>query len=75
MRVCSIFHDFLDCFSEDEDTEIIAAYIEGAKDGRKLMDSLKNTTPKKPVIVWKAGRSEAASRAAGSHTGALTAAH
>ena len=66
------FHDFLDCFSDDEDTEIIAGYIEGIKDGRKLMDSLKNTTPKKPVIVWKAGRSEAASRAAGSHTGALT---
>jgi len=66
------FHDFLDCFSDDEDTEIIAGYIEGIKDGRKLMDSLKNTTPKKPVIIWKAGRSEAASRAAGSHTGALT---
>lgn len=65
--------DFLEYFSEDEETETVSMYIEGLGngEGRKLLSALKNTTKRKPVIIFKGGRSEEGERAASSHTGAL----
>lgn len=60
--------DFIDYFSND-DTEIICIYLENVKDGRKLMQSVKRT--KKPVLVYKSGKSEAGSAATMSHTAGM----
>jgi acetyl-CoA synthetase (ADP-forming) len=63
--------DMLDYFADDEKTKAVLVYIEGAKDGRRLIDSLKGITAKKPVVVLKSGRTEKGASAATSHTGSL----
>ncbi len=63
--------DFLDFFAEDDETKVVGAYLEGTRDGRRLFDSLRRVTSKKPVVVWKGGRTEAGAAAARSHTGSL----
>jgi acetyl coenzyme A synthetase (ADP forming)-like protein len=61
--------DLIDYFAQDPDTNVIGLYIEAVKDGRKFMNSIKKC--KKPVLVVKAGRSEAGARATASHTGSM----
>lgn len=63
--------DYLEYLSQDPETEVIASYIEGVKDGRRFFDVLGRASRSKPVIVLKAGRGNAGARAAASHTGAL----
>jgi len=63
--------DFLEYLGEDSETRIIAAYLEGMKDGRQFYYLARNISKKKPMIVWKCGTTEAGARAAASHTGAL----
>ena len=63
--------DFLDHFAEDPDTEIIAAYVEGVRDGRRFLAALRRAAAKKPVVVLKGGRTTAGRAAAASHTAAL----
>ena len=63
--------DFLEYLAEDPETEIIAAYIEGAKDGRRLWRALTAAGRRKHLVVWKVGRTRSGARAANSHTGAL----
>jgi acyl-CoA synthetase (NDP forming) len=58
-------------FGKDSETEIVAVYIEGIKDGKRFYQVLREVAAKKPVILLKAGYTEAGSRAAASHTGAL----
>jgi acyl-CoA synthetase (NDP forming) len=63
--------DFLRYFAEDPQTEIIAGYLEGARDGRRLLDALQEASSRKPVVLWKVGKSESSRRAVVSHTGSL----
>jgi acyl-CoA synthetase (NDP forming) len=63
--------DFLDYLAEDEETNIIAAYFEGTKDGQKFLKALTNAAQAKPVIAIKGGRSSAGAKAAASHTAAI----
>lgn len=63
--------DFLEYLAEDPETEIVAAYIEGAKDGRRLWRALTTAGRRKHLVVWKVGRTRGGARAANSHTGAL----
>ena len=63
--------DFLEYLATDDDTRIICMYLEGIKDGRKLLRQVKEINRVKPVILWKAGLTESGSRAAASHTGSL----
>ena len=63
--------DYLDYLDDDPETKVIAMYIEGVKDGRRFVDSLKRAAAKKPVVVWKGGVTEAGARATASHTGSL----
>jgi acetyltransferase len=63
--------DYIDYFAQDAETEVIAMYIEGANDGRRLMESIKAATRVKPVVVWKGGTTAAGSRAVYSHTASL----
>jgi len=64
--------DALEYLAQDSETKVIAMHMESiAGDGRKFLQLLKDTTPEKPVIILKTGRTEAGIRAASSHTGAL----
>ncbi|NJE76648.1 acetate--CoA ligase family protein [Thermococcus sp. ES12] len=63
--------DFLEYFADDENTKVIALYIEGVKDGRRFLKALRYAASKKPVIILKAGKSAGGARAAASHTGSL----
>jgi len=63
--------DFLEYFGDDPETEIIGAYIEGVRDGRRFARVLREVASKKPVIVFKSGITEAGGRTAASHTGAI----
>ncbi|MEW6142944.1 MAG: CoA-binding protein [Chloroflexota bacterium] len=63
--------DFVEYFAQDRETSTIALYIEGLKNGRRLFNLARQITPRKPIVVIKAGRSEAGSRAARSHSSAL----
>jgi acyl-CoA synthetase (NDP forming) len=63
--------DFIEYFSEDPETKVIAAYIEGIKDGQRFFKVLKEAARIKPVIIMKAGTTEAGARAAESHTAAI----
>jgi acetyltransferase len=57
---------------QDPETEIIAAYIEGVKEGRRFLSVLREAAAKKPVVLYKGGRTEAGKRAAHGHTASLT---
>ncbi len=63
--------DLLEYLVEDDDTRVITMYVEGVEQGRRFMDALKKTTPRKPVVALKSGRTMEGSRAISSHTGSL----
>ncbi|MCP4756124.1 MAG: CoA-binding protein [Proteobacteria bacterium] len=63
--------DFLDYLADDPDTEIIAMYLEGVKDGRKLLSQVREINKSKPVVILKGGLTESGARAAASHTGSM----
>jgi 3-hydroxypropionyl-CoA synthetase (ADP-forming) len=61
--------DLLAYLADDPETDIIAMYVEGLEDGRRLLETAKQVTHKKPVVVLKVGRTERGARASLSHTG------
>ncbi|MGC2449533.1 MAG: bifunctional acetate--CoA ligase family protein/GNAT family N-acetyltransferase [Candidatus Sulfotelmatobacter sp.] len=64
--------DLIYYFGDDPHTKSILIYMESVGDARSFLAAAREIALSKPIIVIKAGRSEAASRAAASHTGALT---
>jgi len=65
------FGDMLDYLAADPHTRAILLYAEGITHGRKFMSAARAASRIKPVLVLKAGRSNAGARAAASHTGVL----
>jgi len=63
--------DFLEYLGADPDTRTIVGYLEGMKEGRRFFNLARDISRRKPIILWKAGETEAGARAAVSHTGAL----
>lgn len=63
--------EVLEYLARDDDTKVIAVYMEGVKDGQKLLSALKLVTERKPVIILKSGRSQSGLKASFSHTGSL----
>jgi len=63
--------DLLEYLVTDPHTKIVLMYIEGVRDGERLIQAVKKTTQKIPVVVIKSGRSERGAIAAASHTGSL----
>jgi len=64
--------DLIYHFGDDPHTKSILLYMESVGDARAFLSAAREVALSKPIIVIKAGRSEAASKAAASHTGALT---
>ncbi len=63
--------DLLEFLGADKKTKTIILYLEGVKDGRKLLRTLQRINRKKPIVVLKAGKGEMGKKAAVSHTGNL----
>lgn len=63
--------DFLEYLTSDPESQILALYIEGVKDGRRFRRALEEAARKKVVILLKGGVTEGGVRAVASHTGAL----
>ncbi|HEV2696893.1 MAG TPA: acetate--CoA ligase family protein, partial [Terriglobales bacterium] len=64
--------DLLSHYGDDPNTHSILLYMESVGDARSFLSAAREVALSKPIIVIKAGKSEAASKAAASHTGALT---
>ena len=71
--------DFADCveyFLDDPDTRVICGYMESIRDGARLRAAAARALRVgKPIILLKAGTTEAGARAAMSHTAAITTPH
>ena len=63
--------ELLSYFARDPKTNVICAYIEGVKDGRRFRQALRDAAAAKPVVVLKGGRTAAGTRAVMSHTASL----
>lgn len=64
--------DFMDYFIRDPHTEIIAGYLEGAKDAHRIPEiGDKALAAGKPILMWKVGNTEQGQKAAASHTANL----
>ncbi len=68
--------DVADCIAfmaQDDETKVIAVYLEGCRNGEKLEQALSMAYEAgKPVVVQKVGRSDVGTAAAASHTASLT---
>jgi len=63
--------DYLAYLAQDEETRIIAMYLEGVRDGRKLLRMVTEINRTKPIVMIKGGLSESGARTVASHTGSL----
>ena len=67
------FCDFARYLLDQDSVNVIAGFVEGFKDARKLIEVAKLAADRgKPIVLIKIGRSDLGSRAARSHTAALT---
>jgi len=64
--------DVLEYLEEDHETRVIAIYMESIREGKRFLEVAKRVSKKKPIIVFKTGRTEEGLRTAASHTGAMT---
>ncbi|MBF0491687.1 MAG: acetate--CoA ligase family protein [Deltaproteobacteria bacterium] len=64
--------DLIEYLGEDPDTHSIVIYMESIGNAHSFLKAAKKVSPKKPIIVLKAGRTQAAAKAAASHTGSIT---
>jgi acyl-CoA synthetase (NDP forming) len=66
------FHEYLSYLKDDPSTKVIMMYLEGVKDGAAFLEVAKETIKVKPIIIYKAGVTQAGARSAFSHTASLT---
>ena len=65
--------DMIWYLSEDPHTKVIGLYVEGLGDGRKFVNTVKKVISerKKPIVVFKNGRTTRGAKQVASHTGSL----
>jgi acetyltransferase len=64
--------DLIHYLGDDPNTKSIVIYMESIGDARGFLSAAREVALTKPIIVIKPGRTEAAAKAAASHTGSLT---
>ncbi len=64
--------ELLSHFDDDPETTVILCYMESVGAARRFLTAARRASQRKPVAVLKVGRTGPASKAAASHTGALT---
>ncbi len=63
--------DVLEHLAGDEETEVVALFIEEVRDGKRFLDACRRAARTKAVVAFKVGRTSAGRRAAQSHTGSM----
>lgn len=63
--------DYLDAFEVDSLTRTVMLYVESVKNGRRFYESARRVSRKMPIVLLKGGQTEAGTKAASSHTGAM----
>ena len=61
--------DLIEFFASDPNTKVITLYLEGVKNARRFLDRRQEV--RKPIVIFKAGRTERGRKAAESHTRSL----
>jgi acyl-CoA synthetase (NDP forming) len=64
--------ELLEYLRQDPETEIVAGYVEGVREGRRFLEVLRSVAAEKPVVIYKGGKTDAGKRAAHGHTASLT---
>ncbi|UCD00202.1 MAG: acetate--CoA ligase family protein [Phycisphaerales bacterium] len=63
--------DIMEALACDEDTKVIAGYLESIGNGNQFVSKAEQISHDKPILLIKAGATEAGAKAASSHTGSL----
>jgi len=63
--------DVIEALADDDDTNVIAGYLENITDGNAFVRLAEQISHKKPILLMKSGGTEAGAQAASSHTGSL----
>ncbi|MFP4164715.1 MAG: acetate--CoA ligase family protein [Chitinispirillaceae bacterium] len=63
--------DFLENLKDDDNTKVIAAYLENITRGQDFMRVAERVGKVKPIVILKSGRTSSGAKAASSHTGSL----
>ena len=63
--------DVIRYFADDSHTKVMAVYLEGVRDGGRFMEAASYATRRKPLIVFKVGKTQVGARAALTHTASL----
>lgn len=64
-------NDLLEDWADDDKTKVITVYMEGVKNGKDFLRISSKVSKKKPVVIIKAGNTNAGAKAVSSHTGTL----
>ena len=64
-------NDLLEYFAEEDEVGVVVAYLEEIARGKRFMEKVSRLAQVKPVVVLKAGKTEAGGKATMSHTGSL----
>jgi acetyltransferase len=67
--------DMIAYFGDHPQVKVIAAYIEGIQNGQKFIEIASRVSREKPIVLLKAGRTDAGAQAVSSHTGSLAGAY
>lgn len=63
--------DVIRYFADDPHTKVMAVYLEGVRDGGRFMEAASYATRRKPLVVFKVGKTQVGARAALTHTASL----
>jgi len=63
--------DVIEHFAGDRHTRVISVYLEGLRDGRRFMEAVARAVRRKPLVVFKVGKTGVGARAALTHTASL----
>ena len=63
--------DYFAFLADDPETKVILSYVEGFREGTRFFDVARQVTRKKPIIMLKAGGTDAGAKAAQSHTASM----
>jgi len=63
--------EVIEHFADDEHTKVVVVYLEGVREGRRFMEAASYASKRKPVVVFKVGKTSVGARAALTHTASL----